>query len=171
MNQLPRLRRSRRRSGLRAWRRTAVNSGHYERVTARGPSLAANLDGDSPDARYRSACRSCEQSAAAHPWCTCCTDSRFGTRWLGEEGGTSCMCQSGRCRHAAGVSEMMIVMPNAFAKFRAACTATRPRSATGRHLHHARTGGLRRLYRTLATPAGRGLAGHSWAATERCAWQ
>jgi len=143
-----------------------TNAGQYERVTVPGPSLAGNLDGDAtdrpvsvylPPGYATSPKRRYPVVYLLHGF----TDS--DTRWFGREGRHFVhVPKAVDAAYAAGVSEMIIVMPNAFTRFQGSMYGNS--AATGdweTFVTRDLVAYVDSHYRTLATPASRGLAGHS----------
>ena len=145
---------------------TPVLAGEYQRITVHGPSLAGNLDGDSPDRPVsvylppsygKSPKRRYPVVYLLHGF----TDS--DTRWFGREGQHFVHVPNAvDAAYAAGVSEMIVVMPNAFTKYQGSMYGNS--AAIGdweTFLARDLVAYVDSHYRTLATPASRGLAGHS----------
>lgn len=141
-------------------------AGTYERVTVHGPSLVGNLEGDSPD---RMVSVYLPPGYAKNPKSRYpvlyllhgFTDSDSG--WFGLHGPHFVNAPRAVDRaHAAGVREMIIVMPDAYTKYRGSLYST---SATIGNWEAFVTADLvtyvDQHYRTLAQRSSRGLAGHS----------
>ena len=144
----------------------AADAGRYQRVTVHGPSLVGNLEGDSPD---RPVSIYLPPGYTAHPQRRYpvvyllhgFTDS--DTRWFGREGQHFVNVPTAvDAAYKNGVGEMIIVMPNAFTKYQGSMYGNSV--ATGdweTFVARELVAYVDSHYRTLATPASRGLAGHS----------
>jgi S-formylglutathione hydrolase len=144
----------------------AAPAERYQRVTVHGPTLAGNLDGDSPDRPV---------SVWLPPGYEKNTKQRYpvlyllhgftdsDTRWFGREGNHFVNTPKAvDAAYANGVKELIVVMPNAFTKFQGSMYGNS--AATGdweTFISRDLVAWVDAHYRTLATPASRGLAGHS----------
>jgi S-formylglutathione hydrolase len=141
-------------------------AGKLERITVHGDSLVGNLSGDSAD---RQVTVYLPPSYASEPrrrypvlyLLHGYTDS--DDRWFGFAGPHFVNVPGATDRaYAAGVRELIIVMPNAFTKFQGSMYSTS--AATGdweAFVAKDLVGYIDDHYRTLANRASRGLAGHS----------
>ena len=144
----------------------AAPAERYQRVTVHGPTLTGNLDGDSPDRPvsvwlppgYE---KNKKQRYPVLYLLHGFTDS--DTRWFGREGNHFVNTPKAiDAAFASGVKEMIVVMPNAFTKFQGSMYGNSV--ATGdweTFISRDLVAHIDSHYRTLATPASRGLAGHS----------
>ena len=144
----------------------AAPADRYQRVTVHGPTLEGNLDGDSPDRPV---------SVWLPPGYEKNTKQRYpvlyllhgftdsDTRWFGREGNHFVNTPKAvDAAYANGVKEMIVVMPNAFTRFQGSMYGNSV--ATGdweTFISRDLVAWIDAHYRTLATPASRGLAGHS----------
>lgn len=144
----------------------AANAGHYERITVAAPSLAGNLDGDStdrpvsvylPPSYAKSPKRRYPVIYLLHGY----TDS--DTNWFGRAGQHFVHVPNAiDAAYAAGVAEMIVVMPNAYTRFKGSMYSNS--AAVGdweTFVTRDLVAHIDAHYRTLATPPSRGLAGHS----------
>jgi S-formylglutathione hydrolase FrmB len=143
-----------------------LSAERYERITVHGESLVGNLEGDSPDRKvsvylppgYE------KNETARYPVLYLLhgfTDS--DSRWFGQSGKHFVNVQNAVDRaYAKGAREMIIVMPDAFTKYagsmysNSVTTGNWEAFVTSELVSH-----IDKHYRTVATRAGRGLAGHS----------
>ena len=141
-------------------------AGRYERVTVHGPTLVGNLDGDSADR---------EVSIYLPPAYAKQTKRRFPVlyllhgftdsdgRWFGLEGAHFVhVPKAVDAAYAAGLGEMIVVMPNAFTKFEGSMYSSS--IAIGdweTFITRDLVTFMDTHYRTLAKRESRGLAGHS----------
>jgi S-formylglutathione hydrolase len=144
----------------------AAPAERYQRVIVHGPTLAGNLDGDSPDRPvsvwlppgYE---KNKKQRYPVLYLLHGFTDS--DTRWFGREGNHFVNTPKAvDAAFAAGVKEMIVVMPNAFTRFQGSMYANS--AAVGdweTFISRDLVAWVDAHFRTLATPASRGLAGHS----------
>lgn len=141
-------------------------SGHYERITVHGPSLVGNLEGDSADRKV---------SVYLPPGYSREPQSRYPVlyllhgftasddRWFGLRGPYFVNAPRAVDRaYAAGVTEMIIVMPDAFTRYQGSLYSS---SATigdwEAFIARDLVSYIDEHYRTLPQRASRGLAGHS----------
>jgi enterochelin esterase-like enzyme len=142
------------------------NAGKYERVTVHGRSLEGNLEGDTPDRKVsvylppsyeREPGRRYPVLYLLHGF----TDS--DSRWFGLSGKHFVNVQDAADRaYAAGVREMIIVMPDAFTRYQGSMYSSSV--VTGdweAFITKDLIAYVDGHYRTLPRPASRGLAGHS----------
>ena len=145
---------------------TSAETSRYQRVTVHGPSLVGNLDGDSPDrpvsvwlppSYEKSPKRRYPVLYFLHGF----TDS--DTRWFGREGKHFVnLPEAVDAAYANGAKEMIVVMPNAFTRYQGSMYANS--AAVGdweTFVARDLVAFIDAKYRTLASPASRGLAGHS----------
>jgi S-formylglutathione hydrolase len=143
-----------------------VNRGKHERITVHGMSLMGNLAGDAPDrmvsvylppSYFKDTQRRYPVVYLLHGY----TDS--DERWFGLSGRHFVNVPEAADRaFANGVREMIIVMPNAFTKYEGSMYGSS--AVTGdweTFVTRELVAFIDRRYRTLATKASRGLAGHS----------
>jgi len=143
-----------------------ASAGHYERITVHGESLAGNLEGDSPDRQVsvylppsyaKSGSRRYPVLYLLHGF----TDS--DSHWFGLRGKHFVSAQAAiDGAFAAGAHEMIVVMPDAYTKYRGSMYSNSV--VTGNweaFITHDLVTYIDKHYRTLATRASRGLAGHS----------
>lgn len=143
-----------------------ASAGHYERITVHGDSLVGNLEGDSPDRMVsvylppsyaKSGSRRYPVLYLLHGF----TDS--DSHWFGLTGKYWVSAQAAiDGAVAAGAHEMIVVMPDAYTKYRGSMYSNSV--VTGNweaFITHDLVTYIDEHYRTLAKPAGRGLAGHS----------
>jgi S-formylglutathione hydrolase len=143
-----------------------TSAGHYERITVHGPSLVGNLEGDSPDRMVsvylppgyaKSGSRRYPVLYLLHGF----TDS--DSYWFGLRGKHFVSAQTAiDGAFAAGAHEMIVVMPDAYTKFRGSMYSNSV--VTGNweaFITQDLVSYIDKHYRTLATRASRGLAGHS----------
>lgn len=143
-----------------------ASAGHYERITVHGASLEGNLDGDSADRKVsvylppsygKSGSRRYPVLYLLHGF----TDS--DSYWFGLRGQHFVSAQKGiDGAFAAGAHEMIVVMPDAYTKFRGSMYSNSV--VTGNweaFVTHDLVTYIDKHYRTLAKRASRGLAGHS----------
>lgn len=138
--------------------------GKYERITVHGMSLVGNLAGDSPDRKV---------SVYLPPSYSTDTKRRYPVvyllhgytdsdeRWFGTSGRVKVPAVADRA-FANGVREVIIVMPNAFTKYQGSMYGNS--AVTGdweTFITRDLVAYIDENYRTLATRASRGLAGHS----------
>ena len=144
----------------------AAPAERYQRITVHGPTLEQNLGGDSPDRPV---------SVWLPPGYEKNTRQRYpvlyllhgftdsDTRWFGREGKHFVnVPEAVDAAYAAGVKEMIVVMPNAFTRFQGSMYGNSV--VTGdweTFIARDLVAWIDSHYRTLATPASRGLAGHS----------
>jgi S-formylglutathione hydrolase FrmB len=145
---------------------TPVHAGKYERVTVHGASLVGNLEGDTPDrmvsvylpASYAKAPkRRYPVLYLLHGY----TDS--DSRWFGLNGRHFVnVPDAADHAAAAGVRDMIIVMPDAFTRYQGSMYSNS--AVTGdweKFVTQDLVAYVDEHYRTLARRASRGLAGHS----------
>jgi S-formylglutathione hydrolase len=143
-----------------------ASAGHYERITVHGDSLVGNLEGDSPDRMVsvylppsyaRSGSRRYPVLYLLHGF----TDS--DSFWFGLRGKHFVSAQTAiDGAFAAGAPEMIVVMPDAYTKYRGSMYSNSV--VTGNweaFITHDLVTYVDEHYRTLAKRASRGLAGHS----------
>jgi S-formylglutathione hydrolase len=144
----------------------AAPAERYQRVTVHGPTLVGNLDGDSPDRPVSvwlppGYAKNKKQRYPVLYLLHGFTDS--DTRWFGREGEHFVHVPNAvDASYANGVKEMIVVMPNAFTRFQGSMYGNSV--ATGdweTFISRDLVAWIDAHYRTLATPASRGLAGHS----------
>jgi len=144
----------------------AQNAGHYDLVTVHGPSLVGNLEGDSadrpvsvylPPGYAKNPQRRYPVVYLLHGF----TDS--DTNWFGRAGQHFVhVPKAVDAAYKNGVSEMIIVMPNAFTKYQGSMYSNS--AAVGdweTFVARDLVAWVDSHYRTIATPESRGLAGHS----------
>jgi S-formylglutathione hydrolase FrmB len=138
----------------------------YERITVHGTSLEGNLEGDSPDRNVsvylppsyaKSPQRRYPVLYLLHGY----TDS--DDRWFGLKGKHFVKVQDAADRAwAKGAHEMIIVMPNAFTKYQGSMYSSSAVIGNWEaFVTHDLIAYIDAHYRTLASRASRGLAGHS----------
>lgn len=141
-------------------------AGHFERIVVHGPTLAGNLEGDSPDR---------EVSIYLPPSYAKAPDRRYPVLyllhgftdsddlWFGLKGPHFVNVQrAADAAYAQGVHEMIIVMPNAYTKYAGSMYSNS--IVTGdweAFVTHDLVRYVDAHFRTLAAPRSRGLAGHS----------
>jgi enterochelin esterase-like enzyme len=144
----------------------AAEKGHYERVTAPGPSLAGNLAGDPADREVsvylppgygKERTRRYPVLYLLHGF----TDN--DAQWFGRAGKHFVhVPEAVDAAFEAGVPHMIVVMPNGFTKFQGSMYSS---SAVNGDWDTFIARDLVKFidgrYRTLARPESRGLAGHS----------
>jgi enterochelin esterase-like enzyme len=144
----------------------AAEKGHYERVTAPGPSLAGNLAGDPADRQVsvylppgygKERTRRYPVLYLLHGF----TDN--DAQWFGRAGKHFVhVPEAVDAAFEAGVPHMIVVMPNGFTKFQGSMYSS---SAVNGDWDTFIARDLVKFidgrYRTLARPESRGLAGHS----------
>jgi enterochelin esterase-like enzyme len=144
----------------------AAPAERYQRVTVHGPTLVGNLGADTPDRPVsvwlppgyeKNTKRRYPVLYLLHGF----TDS--DTRWFGREGEHFVNTPKAvDAAFAAGVKELIVVMPNAFTRFQGSMYGNSV--VTGdweTFISRDLVAWVDSHYRTLATPASRGLAGHS----------
>jgi|SRR5688572_15118403 S-formylglutathione hydrolase len=144
----------------------AAEAGEYQRVTVHGVSLVGNLEGDSPDRLVsiylppgyaRNPQRRYPVVYLLHGF----TDT--DTNWFGRANQHFVhVPKAADSAYAAGVSEFILVMPNAFTKYQGSMYSNS--AAVGdweTFVARELVAWVDAHYRTLANPASRGLAGHS----------
>jgi S-formylglutathione hydrolase FrmB len=142
------------------------NVGHYERITVHGASLVGNLEGDTADRRVsvylppsyaKRPKRRYPVLYLLHGF----TDS--DERWFGLKGQHFVNVPTAvDAAFAAGVREMIVVMPDAFTKYQGSMYSNS--AATGNWEAFITADLVKYVdahYRTLPVRASRGLAGHS----------
>lgn len=142
------------------------HKGRYERITVHGPTLAGNLDGNSPDRPVsvylppgydKDSKRRYPVVYLLHGF----TDS--DTRWFGREGQHFVhVPKAVDAAYAQGAKELIVVMPNAFTRYQGSMYSNS--AAVGdweTFISRDLVKFIDGKYRTLAAPASRGLAGHS----------
>jgi enterochelin esterase-like enzyme len=143
-----------------------TEAGRYERVTVHGKSLEGNLEGDSADRPVsiylppgygKDPKRLFPVIYLLHGF----TDS--DSNWFGRSGQHFVnVPQAADAAWAAGVSEFILVMPNAFTKYQGSMYSNS--AAVGdweTFVARELVAWVDAHYRTIAKPASRGLAGHS----------
>jgi S-formylglutathione hydrolase len=144
----------------------AAERGHYERVVAPGPSLAGNLAGDAADR---------EVSVYLPPGYATQTKRRYpvlyllhgftdnDSQWFGRSGQHFVNVPAAvDAAFAAGVPEMIVVMPNGFTKFQGSMYSSSVVNGDwDTFISRDLVTFIDGRYRTLARPQSRGLAGHS----------
>jgi S-formylglutathione hydrolase len=145
---------------------TQSNAGRYERVTVHGPSLVGNLDGDTPDRQVSvylppGYAKNPKQRFPVLYLLHGFTDS--DAKWFGLEGQHFVHVPNAvDAAFKAGAKQMIVVMPNAYTRFAGSMYANS--AAVGdweTFIARDLVAYVDAKYRTLATPASRGLAGHS----------
>ncbi|HEY5809068.1 MAG TPA: alpha/beta hydrolase-fold protein, partial [Povalibacter sp.] len=144
----------------------AAEAGEYQRVTVHGVSLEGNLEGDSPDRQVsiylppgyaKNPQRRYPVVYLLHGF----TDT--DTNWFGRTNQHFVhVPKAADAAYAAGVSEFILVMPNAFTKYQGSMYSNS--AAVGdweTFVARELVAWVDAHYRTLANPASRGLAGHS----------
>jgi len=143
-----------------------ASAGHYERITVHGASLVGNLEGDSPDRKVsvylppsyaKSGSRRYPVIYFLHGF----TDS--DSYWFGLRGKHFVSAQAAiDGAFAAGAHEMIVVMPDAYTRFRGSMYSNSV--VTGNWEAFATEDLVTYIdkhYRTIPKRASRGLAGHS----------
>nr|AQQ74666.1 hypothetical protein [uncultured bacterium] len=146
-----------------AW---AEEKGHYERVTAAGPSLAGNLAGDPADREvsvYLPADYAKQGSRRYNVLYLLHGFTDNDAQWFGRAGKHFVnVPEAVDSAVAAGVPGFIVVMPNALTRFGGSMYSN---SAVNGDWETFVSRDLVKFidarYRTVATPAGRGIAGHS----------
>jgi S-formylglutathione hydrolase FrmB len=144
----------------------AAEAARHQRVTVHAPTLVGNLDGDPadrpvsvwlPPSYEKSPKRRYPVLYLLHGF----TDS--DARWFGTQGKHFVQVPNAvDAAYAQGVKEMIVVMPNAFTRFQGSMYSNS--AAVGdweTFIARDLVAYIDSNYRTLATPASRGLAGHS----------
>jgi S-formylglutathione hydrolase len=143
-----------------------ASAGHYERITVHGASLVGNLEGDSPDRMVsvylppsyaKSGSRRYPVIYFLHGF----TDS--DSYWFGLRGKHFVSAQAAiDGAFAAGAHEMIVVMPDAYTRFRGSMYSNSV--VTGNweaFVTEDLVTYIDKHYRTIPKRASRGLAGHS----------
>jgi S-formylglutathione hydrolase len=150
----------------------APTKGSIERIKVHGKSLEGNLEGDSPDR---------DVSVYLPPNYATARTRRYPVvyllhgytnsdeRWFGPglksgflSANTSLPAVADRAISEGGASEMILVMPNAYTIYQGSMFSNSATTGDWEgYVTHDLVAYIDSRYRTIATPAGRGLAGHS----------
>lgn len=143
-----------------------VSAGHYERITVHGVSLEGNLDGDSADRKVSVYLPPSYAKAGSRRYPVLYLLHGFTDSdgyWFGLRGRHFVSAQKAiDAAFAAGAHEMIVVMPDAYTKFRGSMYSNSV--VTGNweaFVTQDLVTYIDKHYRTLAKRASRGLAGHS----------